>query len=69
MHITIFRTLYKHVIDYDLIERMLKRNNLSFERTNYESGARYKILSDTEQPMNIFRKRLREIYPQISLSA
>jgi len=46
MHITIFRTLYKHVIDHDLIERMLKRNNLSFERTTYEQGARYKILAE-----------------------
>jgi len=69
MHITIFRTLYKHVIDHDLIERMLKRNNLSFERTSYEAGSRYKILSDTEQGLNIFKKRLREIYPQIALSA
>lgn len=69
MHITIFRTLFKHVIDHDLIERMLKRNNLSFERTTYESGNRYKILSDSEQTMDVFRKRLREIYPQISLSA
>jgi len=69
MHITIFRTLFKHVIDHDLIERMLKRNNLAFERTTYESGNRYKILSDSEQTMDVFRKRLREIYPQISLSA
>ncbi|ALM49768.1 hypothetical protein AMR72_13180 [Flavobacterium psychrophilum] len=69
MHITIFRTLYKHVIDHDLIERMLKRNNLSFERTTYEQGARYKILAETEQALNIFKKRLREIYPQIPLSA
>lgn len=69
MHITIFRTLYKHVIDHDLIERLLKRNNIAFERTSYESGSRYKILSDTEQAMNNFKKRLREIYPQIALSA
>lgn len=69
MHITIFRTLYKHVIDHNLIERMLKRNNLSFERTNYEAGSRYKILSDTEQEISNFKKKLREIYPQIALSA
>ena len=69
MHITIFRTLYKHVIDYDLIERMLKRNNLAFEKTTYGAGARYKILSDTEQAMANFKKKLREIYPQIALSA
>ncbi|MFD2602006.1 hypothetical protein [Flavobacterium suzhouense] len=69
MHITIFRTLYKHVIDHDLIERMLKRNNLTFERTPYEAGSRYKILSDNEQEMVNFKKRLREIYPQIAISA
>ncbi|RDI06916.1 hypothetical protein [Flavobacterium sp. AG291] len=69
MHITIFRTLYKHVIDHDLIERMLKRNNLTFERTAYEAGSRYKILSDNEQEMVNFKKRLREIYPQIAISA
>lgn len=69
MHITIFRTLYKHVIDHDLIERLLKRNNIAFERTAYESGSRYKILSDTEQAMTNFKKKLREIYPQIALSA
>ncbi|PZR19092.1 MAG: hypothetical protein DI539_15250 [Flavobacterium psychrophilum] len=69
MHITIFRTLYKHVIDHDLIERMLKRNNLTFERTPYESGSRYKILADNEQEMVNFKKRLREIYPQIAISA
>jgi hypothetical protein len=69
MHITIFRTLYKHVIDHDLIERMLKRNNLSFERTSYDAGSRYKIIADTEQAMANFKKKLREIYPQIPLSA
>jgi len=68
MHITIFRTLYKHVIDHDLIERMLKRNNLMFERTSYDAGSRYKILSDTETGLLNFKKRLNEIYPQISLS-
>ncbi|MES2486836.1 MAG: hypothetical protein V4581_12935 [Bacteroidota bacterium] len=69
MHITIFRTLYKHVIDHDLIERMLKRNNITFERTKYDAGARYKILADTEQAMTSFKKKLKEIYPQIALSA
>jgi len=69
MHITIFRTLYKHIIDHDLIERMLKRNNITFERTSYEAGSRYKILSDSEPALNSFKKRLREIYPQIALSA
>jgi len=69
MHITIFRTLYKHVIDHDLIERMLKRNNIAFERTGYDAGSRYKIISDTEDSLISFKKRLREIYPQISLSA
>jgi hypothetical protein len=69
MHITIFRTLYKHVIDYNLIERMLKRNNLSFEKTANETGARYKIISETEQGIVNFKKRLREVYPQIALSA
>ncbi|MHA3786644.1 hypothetical protein ACX0HA_00425 [Flavobacterium hauense] len=69
MHITIFRTLYKHVIDHDLIERMLKRNNITFERTAYDSGSRYKILSDNEQEMKNFKQKLREIYPQIALSA
>jgi len=69
MHITIFRTLYKHVIDYNLIERMLKRNNIAFEKTSYEAGARYKLLSDTEQGLVNFKKKLKEIYPQIALSA
>lgn len=69
MHISIFRTLYKHVIDHDLIERMLKRNNIEFERTSYEAGSRYKILSDSEQAMKNFKIKLREIYPQIALSA
>ena len=69
MHITIFRTLYKHVIDHALIERMLKRNNLAFEKTTYDAGERYKIISDTEQGMMNFKKKLREIYPQIALSA
>jgi len=69
MHITIFRTLYKHVIDHDLIERMLKRNNIAFEKTGYDAGSRYKIISDTEEAMANFKKRLREIYPQIPLSA
>jgi hypothetical protein len=48
---------------------MLKRNNIAFERTGYEAGSRYKIISDTEDAMNNFKKRLREIYPQIPLSA
>ncbi|MXN92616.1 hypothetical protein GR160_15410 [Flavobacterium sp. Sd200] len=69
MHITIFRTLYKHVIDHDLLERILKRNNLNFERTAYESGNRYKIVSDNESSILKFRKILKEIYPQIALSA
>ncbi|WP_116790268.1 hypothetical protein [Flavobacterium psychrotrophum] len=69
MHITIFRTLYKHVIDYNLIERMLKRNNITFEKTTGETGARYKIISETEQGLVNFKKRLREVYPQIALSA
>ena len=69
MHITIFRTLYKHVIDHDLIERMLKRNNIAFEKTGYDAGSRYKIISDTEEAMVSFKKRLREVYPQIPLSA
>ncbi|MDV6167595.1 hypothetical protein R1T16_04115 [Flavobacterium sp. DG1-102-2] len=69
MHITIFRTLYKHVIDHNLIERLLKRNNLTFERTSYEGGSRYKILSDTEDAMINFKKNLKSIYPQIPLSA
>lgn len=69
MHITIFRTLYKHFIDHDLIERILKRNNLTFERTGYEAGSRYKIISETEEAMVNFKKTLRSIYPQIPLSA
>jgi hypothetical protein len=69
MHITIFRTLYKHVIDHDLIERLLKRNNIAFERTAYDAGSRYKVISDTEESLNIFKKHLREVYPQIPLSA
>jgi len=69
MHITIFRTLYSHVIDHDMIERLAKRNNLSFERTSYEAGSRYKILADTEQALASFKARLKEVYPQIALSA
>ena len=69
MHITIFRTLYKHVIDHDLIERMLKRNNIAFEKTSYEAGSRYKIISDTEAAMANFKKNLRSIYPQIAVGA
>lgn len=69
MHITIFRTLYKHVIDHDLLERILKRNNLAFERTAYDAGNRYKIVSDNETSIAKFKKILREIYPQIALSA
>jgi hypothetical protein len=69
MHITIFRTLYKHVVDHDLIERILKRNNLTFERTGYEAGSRYKIISESEDAMANFRKTLRSIYPQIVLNA
>jgi len=48
---------------------MLKRNNLAFEKTTYDAGERYKIISDTEQGMMNFKKKLREIYPQIALSA
>lgn len=48
---------------------MLKRNNLSFEKTANETGARYKIISETEQGIVNFKKRLREVYPQIALSA
>lgn len=69
MHITIFRTLYKHVIDHDLIERLLKRNNIAFERTAYDAGSRYKIVAEREDSLAIFKKHLREVYPQIALSA
>jgi hypothetical protein len=48
---------------------MLKRNNIQFERTSYDAGSRYKLLSDSEQALKTFKQNLREIYPQIALSA
>ncbi len=66
MHITIFRTLYKNVTENQRIERLLSRHGISFEKTTYEKGSRYKIASDTEESINTFKKHLGMIYPQIS---
>jgi hypothetical protein len=66
MHISIFRTLYKNVTDNKRIERLLTRNNIAFEKTENDRGSRYKIVSDTEEAIDNFKKNLRIIYPQIS---
>ncbi|MFY7728820.1 MAG: hypothetical protein ACOVRN_04825 [Flavobacterium sp.] len=67
MHISIFRTIYKNVIDNQRIELLLQRHNISFEKTLYDKGSRYKIASDNEDSINIFKKHLNMIYPQIAL--
>ncbi|MFP9116542.1 hypothetical protein ACLI08_02020 [Flavobacterium sp. RNTU_13] len=67
MHISIFRTIYKNVIDNQRIELLLQRHNISFEKTLYDKGSRYKIASDNEDSINIFKKQLNMIYPQIAL--
>lgn len=66
MHISIFRTLYKNVTDNQRIERLLGRHGISFEKTVSDKGSRYKIVSDTEESINTFKKHLGMIYPQIS---
>ena len=68
MHISIFRTLYRNVTDNKRIERLLSRNNIAFEKTVSERGSRYKIISDTEEAIDNFKKNLKTIYPQISFS-
>lgn len=68
MHISIFRTLYRNVTDNKRIERLLSRNNIAFEKTESERGSRYKIISDTEEAIDTFKKNLKTIYPQISFS-
>ncbi len=67
MYISIFRTLYKNVTDHKRIERLLMRNNISFEKTSNESGSRYRIAYDNEETLHNFKKNLRIIYPQICL--
>jgi hypothetical protein len=67
MYISIFRTLYKNVTDNERIERLLMRNNISFEKTLNERGSRYKIAYDNEETLTTFRKNLRTMYPQICL--
>lgn len=66
MHISIFRTIYKNVIDNQHIERLLNRHNISFEKTTYDKGSRYKIASDDEGAIQTFKKHLNMIYPQIA---
>ncbi|MFP9113034.1 hypothetical protein ACLI1A_03785 [Flavobacterium sp. RHBU_3] len=65
MHISIFRTLYKNVIDNHRIERLLQRHNILFEKTVSDRGSRYRITADSEDTINTFKKQLNMIYPQI----
>ncbi|MFP5437342.1 MAG: hypothetical protein ACLGH8_06140 [Bacteroidia bacterium] len=65
MHISIFRTIYKNVFDNQRIESLLGRHNISFEKTTYDKGSRYKITSDDENSILTFKKHLNMIYPQI----
>lgn len=67
MHISIFRTLYKNVMDNKRIERLLGRHNIAFEKTVNEKGSRYKITSDDEAALQTFKRQLNSIYPQIAL--
>lgn len=66
MHISIFRTLYKNVIDNQRIEILLSRHNISFEKTLTEKGSRYRIAAEEEGTLQLFKKHLNMIYPQIS---
>lgn len=66
MHISIFRTLYKNVTENQRIERLLSRHKISFEKTVNDKGSRYKIAAETEDAIDIFRKHLNMIYPQIA---
>jgi hypothetical protein len=66
MHISIFRTIYKNVLDNQIIERLLSRHNIAFEKTTYDRGSRYKIASDSEDSIQTFKKHLNMIYPQIA---
>jgi hypothetical protein len=67
MHISIFRTFYKNVMDNKRIERLLGRHNIAFEKTLTDKGSRYKISTDDEAAIRSFKQQLNSIYPQIAL--